>query len=358
MGFSNRAADIAQLTVGGSSYKDWKTVEVYLCTEAAYNTYRFTCSEGRPLVKGFSEHRIRPGDFCTVTLGGEFAIGGRVVVRQVAYTATLHGVEILGKGETYRIVNGAATVKDGELRDVSFQDLATKLLQPYGLSFEAKGGISQEKFDRVNVQGQSVWEVMDKHARARNIRLGPSPDDGNIMWGSDPNFTYGTGSVVEGQNILEGREIISQEFGSGPSISTAQMPPSPEKWGAVVTHQPFSSAMSQFGSMMGATANFMPLVSHLEVPGGMADAGQRSGSENTALSSERIKVEVVVQGWFRGGNGNGGLWKPWDKVHVKSPMLIMDQTLTCKSVTFRQDDRTGTRTTLELVNFLDGKPSV
>jgi prophage tail gpP-like protein len=103
----------------------------------------------------------------------------------------------------------------------------------------------------------------------------------------------------------------------------------------------------------------IPLLSHLEVPGLQADAAQRSDSESTALSAESIKLDIVVQGWFRGGNGQGGLWKPWDKVTVWSPMLIMDNvTLICKSVTFTQDDRSGSRTTLELVNKLEGKPTV
>ncbi len=359
MGFSNRAADICQLTVGGQKYKDWKTIYVYLCTEEAFNIYRFTCSEGKPLAKDFSEHRIKPGDRCTVTLGGAYAIGGRVITRQVAYTATHHGVEITGKSETFKTVNAAAKVPDGELKDVSFSQLATKLLQPLGLNFEGKGGISEEKFPRVNVQGQTVWEVLDSHSRARNIRLGTNPDDGNGMWGTTPSFTYGTGRVVEGQNILEGREIITQEFFNGASVqSIAQGAPTAQNWGAIHTHVPYSDQGNGF-AQLGGEGISAPLLSHLEVPGLKGDAGMRSGSESTALGSEYIKVEVVVQGWFRNGNGGGGLWKPWDKVTVWSPMLIMNNvTLQCKSVTFTQDDRSGSRTTLELVNELAGKPSV
>jgi prophage tail gpP-like protein len=345
-----KSHEVAELTVGGARYHDWKTVYVYLCTESPNNMYRFTCSEGKPLAPNFAEHRIKPGDRCTVTLGGEYAIGGRVTVRQVAYTSTHHGVEITGKSETYKTVSAAAKVEGGELRQVSFSEMATKLLQPLALNFQGKGGISEEKFDRVNVQGQSVWEVMETHARARNIRLGTDPDSGDGYWGTTPGFTYGTGRVVEGQNILEGREIISQEFfGDNANVSSiAQAAPNPQAWGIINT-QPFS----------GGAAGGIPLLSHLEVPGLKADAVQRSGSEATALSAEFIKLEIVVQGWFRGGNGQGGLWKPWDKVTVWSPMLIMDNvTLQCKSVTFTQDDRSGSRTTLELVNKLEGKPTV
>jgi prophage tail gpP-like protein len=91
----------------------------------------------------------------------------------------------------------------------------------------------------------------------------------------------------------------------------------------------------------------MPLLNMAEMPGAQGEAAQRSGAENqVAIGGEQIKVEVVLQGWFNGGK----LWRPWNSVHVKSPMLIMDQSLICKSATFTQDDRSGTRVTLELEN--------
>ena len=59
-----------------------------------------------------------------------------------------------------------------------------------------------------------------------------------------------------------------------------------------------------------------------------------------------------MQGWLR---PSGGLWVRGQQVYVRSPMLIMDQTLLLKAVSFTQDSETGTRSTLELVNILGNR---
>jgi len=341
--------EVCILTVNNKLYTEWKSITVYKCRKEAFDYYRFTCSEFAAFAKDLAAQQIRPGDECTVTLGGEYAIGGYVTTRQVAFTEKSHGVEITGKSYTSATVNGAASTKGGELTDVTYTELANKLLQPYGLKFEPKDNISQEKFPRVNVTGQTVWEVLEKAARQRSIILGtsPKPNEGNIYWGTTPTFSAGQGVVEEGVNMLEGRETLSMEFGSGAYLTMAQAAPTPQKWGPEITSAPLGKFASEFASRLGVAPGFKPLVSMAEMPGGQSAASQRSGAENSAISGEQIKVEVVVQGWF---NANRVLWLPWNSVYVRSPMLIMDQSLICKSVTFNQDDKGGTRTTLELEN--------
>lgn len=346
------SAEICTLTVNGKIYRDWKTILVYLCTAEVPNYYRFTCTEGAPLMKDWAEIRIKPGDHCTVRLGGEYAIGGYVTSRQVAYTATHHGIEITGKSYTFATVMGAAQIKDGELTNVSFTELATKLLGPYGIMFEPRGGVNNKPFDRVNVVGQTTWEVLDAHSRARNIRLGTNPKNGASIIGAPPSYFQAFGRAIEGVNILEGRETISMEFGSGPDLASAQAAPTPKEWGAMITSGPFGNATNNFAKMIGVAGMYMPTYGMLEIPGKMEDAKTRGQSESLANNGERVKVEVVLQGWFRPA---GGLWQPYDKVYVRSPMLIMNESLTCRSVTFTQDDRSGTRTTLELERDLTGE---
>jgi prophage tail gpP-like protein len=74
------------------------------------------------------------------------------------------------------------------------------------------------------------------------------------------------------------------------------------------------------------------------------------------LTEDQITVTATVHGWER---PSGGLWYRDQIVSVTSPMLIMKgQPLIAKSVTFTQDDKTCTRTTLELcnANALGGLP--
>jgi len=342
--------EICQLTVDGRIYEDWKSVTVYLTSSEAFNYYRFTASErvtvGAP-PKVMSEVQVRPGQICTVTLGGEFAIGGYVTTRQVAYTEKAHGVEITGKGYTSATVNGGASVKGGEIVNSPFPELAKKLLTPYGLQLQVKDGINMQPFERFNCTGQHCWEAMESAARQRNIVLTPNPKDGKSFWAHTPSYSEGEARLEEGVNILEGRETWSMEFGTGTYLTLAQQAPTPQLWGPKVTSEPLGQFASAFASRLGVAGQFMPLVSMAEQPGKQEGAGQRSETENTAVSGEQIKVEIVVQGWFA---PNGKLWQPRNSVYVKSPSLIMDRSLFLKSATFTQDDRSGTRTTLELVN--------
>ncbi len=346
-----RPSEICSLSVNGAFFRDWKTVLVYLCIKEANNYFRFTVSEGKPIAKEMGAMRIRPGDTCTVTLGGEYAIGGYIWTRQVAYTATHHGVELTGKSSTALSVPASAMVKGGEMTNVNYLQFATKILEPLGLTATPKDNISQEKIPRVNVHGQSVWEALEKTGRGLNINLGTNPKNGSDYWLMTPRYKSHSGRVVEGQNILEGREIISQVFGSGPYMSLAQAAPTPAKYGYPVTAGPFSSGMNDFAKNLGVGAMPMPIMSLTETPGTQGNADSRTGMEQASIAAEQIKVEVVVQGWFRDGKGGGGLWQPTDRVSVLSPMLIMyNKELICRSVTFTQDDRNGTRTTLELWN--------
>jgi prophage tail gpP-like protein len=52
-------------------------------------------------------------------------------------------------------------------------------------------------------------------------------------------------------------------------------------------------------------------------------------------------------GWQR---PSGGLWRVLDKIFVDAPMLIMKRELTVRKVTFTQDEASGSRTELELVD--------
>jgi len=341
-------SEICELRVGGKTYRDWKTILVYLCRKETANYYRFTCTEGMPLAKDVLGLQIRPLMRCTVILGGQPAIDGYVTTRQVAYTATHHGVEITGKTIGYTASHAAAMTPTGELVNKSFMEIANEICQPAGLKVTPKGGISEKKFPRVNVQGQTIWEVLDSCARARNIVIGPSPKpgEGNTFWATTPGFSEETPYVIEGKNILEGREILSALVNPGANAMMGQSPPDAKTgYGAEKTHVPHKSGDAGFGKAMGAAGFYAPSLGMMELPGVKDDVEMRTGAEDTASNSEQAWVEVVVQGWFR---PTGGLWSPYDKIHVKSPMLIMDETLTAKSVTFTQDDRGGTRTTLEI----------
>jgi prophage tail gpP-like protein len=84
MAFNPR--EVCEITVDGLVFRDWESVTVHLAELEPYNWYKFQSTEGMPLAKNWATLRIRPGMRCSVKLGGELAITGNVIKRQVAYT--------------------------------------------------------------------------------------------------------------------------------------------------------------------------------------------------------------------------------------------------------------------------------
>jgi prophage tail gpP-like protein len=333
--------EVAEITVNGKRFRDWESVQVHMAEGEPKHSFKFSVSEGAPLAKDFAEVRIKPGDHCTVSLGGELAITGMVETRQVAYTKDQHGVEISGHSFNNTAAEGSVMHQTMEWKNKPLQTIATDILKPFGLKFIPKGAIPSTPFPRVNVApSTTAWEAIETLARQRGVTLGTSVEGnvtGRMKW--DP----GGDRLVEGQNILEGREVLSIAMGDGPGYDVRQQPGTNDSWGASSAHKPNSSSPSKTpGGGIGAYA---PQVSLGEHPGNKQDSSARSGTESTQRDYEKFEVTITVQGWHR---PSGGLWRPGIMVHVKSPMLIVDESLKLMKSDFSQDNKSGTRTVLLL----------
>jgi len=338
-----KATEQAMLLVNGQEFRDWETVWVrHAEREQPPYRFRFTCSEVMPIAKNWGVLQVKPGDTCEVYLAGIKAIKGKVSTRQVYYDKRRHYIEIQGATFTLDLSGSSPINKTMEHKNVTFEQLARSLLKPYNIPFKVEGGqLSQLKFPRVSLMhGVSVFDHLDLYSRAVGASF-TSDAEGSFVALAGPGG--GSDSVVEGENILIGREIIYNASMESSLPAMGQQTGNDDKHGADVTHKPFSQEqMQQLGK------SFMPFVIPSELP--TADVNHLKGRAQTEggwLAEDQITVFATVYGWLR---PSGGLWDRNQTVHVKSPMLIMDQDLQAKSVTFTQDSSEGTRTTLELCN--------
>lgn len=338
------------LTVNGRDYRDWESVSVkhamrdrppYLC--------RFTCSEGVPIAKNFGVMQIKPGDDCTVHLAGILAFTGKVMTRQVYYDATRHHIEI--QAGTFDELNTSSVIsKTMEWKNKTFDQIGNEILQNFGLKMNFEGGGPPDhKFPRASaMHGEAVQDFLDRLARSLKTASGTG-----IKFTSNPNGEYvvvvgpggGSDTVTEGKDIIIGREIIYNPAMATAKPVIAQGPSSDKQYGAKNYSAPFNQqAMETFKN-----AVFPPGVTVGEIP--TADKqvlGNRASTESKWQGEDQITVNATVYGWIR---PSGGLWQRNQKVKVYSPMLMMTgDELEAKSVVFTQDNKTGTRTTLELCN--------
>jgi prophage tail gpP-like protein len=335
----------AILEVNGEKYEDWESVMVrYAMKEHPHIQFRFTCSENSPMAHDWNVLRIRPGDACQITLAGEPAVTGLVSTRQVFYNATRHSVEIRGASDTIELQSTHA--KTAEYKDTTYMQYAQQVLQPFGFGLKVLGGaLSDQKFPRLVVRpGTTVMDALDGPLRALG---GPSltsnPLAREVQIAAGPKG--GDDKVEEGVTILEGREVIYNE-GMATGLQTiAQMAGTDQKWGPKVA-QAAKQQMGIAGLGIPNLSNFLHLEAASVDPQHMAG---RNNAERKWQADDRICLFITVYGWLR---PSGGLWQHDQTVSVISPMLIMkgDEQLVSRSVTFSQDNETGTRTVLELVN--------
>jgi prophage tail gpP-like protein len=345
-----KATELAVLQVNGQLFQDWESVTVRQCKkEHPYYFFRFTCSEGMPLASNWAKMQIKPGDQCQVTLAGQPAVQGLVSTRQVFYDSKRHHIEIQGASNVLGLAYTSAISKTMEHKDVTFEQFARALLKPCmpKINFVVKGQLPQIKFPRISIpHGTSILEALEIPLRnLGNVSL-TSNVKGDLVAVAGPP-TSGGDTVVEGKNILEGREII---FNPGMATGTYQLSQGTggdDKSGAAVSHQPYF--VKQF---TGLGNQYLPGV----IPNDMMSSEKehlqgRGQMEHDMMNEDRVTVFITVHGWLK---PSGGLWECDQPVSVVSPMLIMNgsEKLTTKSVTFSQDNERGSRTVLELCNEL------
>jgi prophage tail gpP-like protein len=345
--------EVAILRVNGVDYKDWESVMVRNAKKERppYHA-RFTCSEGSPIAKNWAVLQIKPGDKCTIILAGIPAFNGTVETRQVFYDAKRHYIEI--QCATFTELQTSSIIHPTmEWKNKTFKQIGQDVLNHFGIKLTFEGGSEPNyKFPRVSAHhGESVQDFLDVLGRSLSQETGvpisfTSNVEGEFVVITGPSG--GSDTVEEGKNILEGREIIYRPSAasSAPAI-LGQGPGSAKKWGAPVTSLPFftKTAAGMFPKSPPSAVVFNELpTSEREVLKG------RGTSESMFSLEDQITVFVTVQGWLR--FSRAGLWYRNQEVNVKSPMLMMkgNEELRARAVTFMQDNRSGTRTTLELRN--------
>ena len=97
----NSRTDVATIEINGQRYEDWETVTVQQRYGEDSHVFDFTCTDKLPGANITAIQVLKPGDLCTVLLGGQLAVTGEIIVRQSATNEDNHGVQLVGKGRSW-----------------------------------------------------------------------------------------------------------------------------------------------------------------------------------------------------------------------------------------------------------------
>lgn len=325
--------------VNGVRFEDWESVWVQHRWTDGWPLFRFTAAENATMPTLWTSLQFKPGDLCEIYLGGQLGITGIILTRQTSYDANNHAVELSGAGRTWAASTSSVATKNANFDNMALQQIASKACLPFGVTVLPIGTVDATPFEQCQAQpGELVFDLIDKLARHRGAVVG-SDHLGNLLLIGDHSYPV-VQQLTEGDNILKMQCIISNEQMSSDYSTLAQ---------AANGNQIAANMAAQMEATApgGLTAfyKFIQTVSEQPVKN-IAEVVTRAYYEARFREATLITAYVTVQGWLRDGTN---LWRCGDDVWVTSPMAMLDMTMKIQTLTFQQDNQSGTTTVLELV---------
>jgi prophage tail gpP-like protein len=334
-----RPQEVATVVVDGRRFDDWESVMVQHRWAEAFPIFRFTAAERDPVARLWERLQFRPGDECAIYLGGQLAISGVILLRQASYDANSHGVMLQGVGTTWYAARGSIIDKTSNFDNHTFQQAAMKVIAPFGVGVKIIGALNATPFKRLQCEpGETLWNFLERIARPRGIVMG-SDHRGNLLLIGDHAYTP-TATLVEGDNILRCQATISREAMFSDYVVRGQT--------AADDSQHGKDASEQEALVKGIIKRYSPLLTPAEQPvWNLGEIADRAKNESVWHEGTEVRANITAQGWFN--PDTNGLWRAGDQVTVNSPMAMLNgMALKIEAVTFTQEDKAGTLTSLEL----------
>lgn len=347
-----KTSERARLTVKGQQFEDWTSVWVQRTWGNAYDQFKFTCAErdGATSNQVQASAQFKPGDDCRVELAGQLAITGQIVSRQAAYDANSHGVELQGTNRTWAPSTSSVVHKTNRFDGKTFDEIAKEVLKPTGSIGLWRGKPPQDTFKYCHTEkGETIFDFLSRIARNVNVMV-TCDKEGNFLFVGDNPDKIPNGQLIEGMNILKMQCIISMQQQFQKYIVHGQSNGSDNKQ---IKYQKASEQVKVLEGKSKFAKFYRVKLIPMEQPTTNSDTVEkRAETEQTWDAGTEVTATVVVQGWQPGGGigGNNSLWEPGAAVTIKSPMAMLDQEMKIQSVTYTQDNNSGSLTTLVCVN--------
>jgi prophage tail gpP-like protein len=331
--------ETATLVVNDRRFYLWESVMVQNRWAEPYPIFRFTAAEPDKPSTSLEKLQFAPGDECAIYLGGQLAISGVILIRQTSYDATNHGVMLQGVGITWYAARGSILDKTSNFDGQTFEQVAMKVIAPFGVGVQKIGLLNPTPFAKLQVQpGENLWDFLERIARPRGIVMG-SDHLGNLLLIGDHSYRI-SATLTEGYNILRCQATISKEAMFSDYVVRGQT--------AAGDDQYARNASEQEALVKGTAKRYSPLLTPAEQPVKTpAEYADRAKNEAVWHEGTEVRATVTVQGWFMPGGKR--LWRAGDLISIFTPMALINMSLKIESVQFTQDSSSGTLTTLELV---------
>lgn len=328
-------ANELELRVNGSVCRGWKAVSVKKSLEALSAGFdlQFTADDQLP------DWKIPPGDQCEIRMGSDRVLVGYVDDLGVSYDAGSHTLKVSGRDRTGDLVDCSAPSK--RYASLTLPELAADLAKPYGIKVVNQA--EKVKFQRgvhSNQPGESVHRVLERRARQESVLLLSDAAGGLLITqaglGGDTGVTIEYGRDIKAASFQHSAaDLYSEIVVKGQSIGGNQ-------FSLADTVQPQGVVQRKVEGR--GVRRYRPLCIVAESQADSARCATRARWEAGVREAKSKRWEVTVAGWR---DQNGRLWDINKFVHLRCPLMGVDEQLLISGVDFTLDE-SGTVTNLKL----------
>lgn len=333
--FGTSLSEDVEVLISGTPYSGWESVSITKNLESISGSFSVAVMDRwRELVESWA---IKPGDECSVSIGGNVVITGWVDGIDTSFDKESRSITIKGRDKAADLVDCSIVTKDSQLKNKTLTEIATTLCEPFGITVKAETDVGKP-FDKWDVtQGETVFENLNKAAKLRGV-LFISDEYGNLKIVRSASDRAGD-ALVQGENILSasGTYDDSQRFSD--YTCKGQKKGSDKENGKTVAHSKDEAKDS-------GVKRYRPLMVTGEGGTDKATATNRAQWEATTRAAQAFRMTVDVVGWRQ---SSGELWKVNQVVPVTCGFAGVIGDLLISGVTYEKSEDSGTVCRMELV---------
>lgn len=316
--------DVSLVLDDGQQISGWLDVRITRGIERCPADFSLRVTEKFPT--SVDALQIKSGQGVQVMIGGDLVLTGYVDVVRPKFDATMHEVTVLGRSKCQDLVDCSAEWPGGQISGDSLLAIAQKLGAPYGITAIAL----TDPGDPIPVyqlnQGETVWEIIEKLARYRQL-LAYDGVDGNLILSAVGQTPAGSG-FREGVNVEAAEVAFSAHQRFQTYISYAMSTESFNDLGDV----DYTNATTTDDTVK--RHRVRKVVCPVSGPLGTAFAEDRIIWEASRRFGRSYAVSLQTDSWR---DASGALYAPNTLVRLELPSLkLPDVTWTISEVTFHK----------------------
>lgn len=324
--------DAATFYVNNKVYEGFKNIKISRNLTSLTGTFQITLTDKWKIDQ--EDFELKPGDRIHCHLGKQALYEGYIDKLGISINSKTRNITISGRDRTSDLVD-CSILGDNEFNDLSFEELAKKLCEPFGIKV-IKQTDTGKKFLKFTVrQGETVFEALERAAKERKLLLFSSTH-GNLVIDKKGNTRAST-EIIEGVNFKAGAAEFDNTERFSEYHTKGQAP------GLVGNENDATKAKGVAYDR--GIARYRPTLIIAENSVDTDGAQKRAEFQSSFRAANSSRVNCVVQGWTQ---TDGKLWATNQIVHIDVRSLGIKRDMLIQKVNFGQDNN-GRQVELELI---------